>query len=191
MSVKLLRKVDSSLIEITVLDATLSHSIDRTATATQHPIESGSKTTDHVQLDPVNVTVVGFVSNNPVTLLSFGLVPQQDETRSKSAYDALVQTFDNKESVQIQSEVEVFDDMVMTRLNVPRDLTNYNALQFTASFTKITKVGTLVVELAEDVEKLATPEQDLGKQTPTESSDEEDGEASLLVQALKGVGVLE
>ncbi len=187
----MLRKVNSSLVELVVLDATLSHSIDRTATATQHPIESGSKTTDHIQADPVTVTVVGFVSNNPVTLLSFGLVPQQDDSRRKSAYDALVQTFDNKELVEVHSELEVFEDMAMTRLNVPRDRTNFNALQFTATFTKITKVGTLVVELEEDVEKLASPEQDLGKQTPADAQAEEEDNASTLVRLLKGVGALE
>lgn len=191
MSVKLLRKVDTSLVEITALDATLSHQIQRTATATMHPIESGSKISDHVQLDPVVVTVTGFVSNNPVTFLSFGLVPQQDQTRSKSAYDALVQTFDNKELVQVQSELEVFDDMVMTSLTVPRDRTNFNALQFTATFQKIKRVGTLVVELAEDVEELAAPEQDLGKQNPVDAEPEEETQGSWLLGLLQGAGVLE
>lgn len=191
MSVKLLRKVDEALIEIVTLDATLSHSIERTATATQHPIESGSKITDHVQIDPVNVTVTGFVSNTPVTFLSFGLIPQQDATRRKSAYDALVQTFKNKEVVQVQSELEVFDDMLMTRLSVPRDRTNFNALQFTATFSKIMKVGTLVVELADDVEELAAPEEDLGKKTPVDASPEAAGKSSVLVKIFKGVGFIE
>lgn len=191
MSVRLLRKVEKSLVEIIALDATLSHQIERSATATMHPIESGSKISDHIQIDPVVVTVTGFVSNNPVTFLSFGLIPQQDQTRSKSAYDALVQTFENKDLVQVQSELDVFDDMAMTGLSVPRDRTNFHALQFTATFQKIKRVGTLVVELAEDVEQLAAPEQDLGKQNPVDPEPEEESQSSWLLGLLQGVGALE
>lgn len=191
MSVRLLRKVDNSLLEIIVLDATLSYGITRQAEVSEYPIESGSLVSDHVQTKPVDVTVAGFVSNNPVGLLSFGTVPQQDNTRAKSAYDALVQTFVNKELVQIQGELEVFDDMAMTSLDCPRDRSNRNALQFTAEFKQLTKVGTQIVELSEDVAELAAPEQELGKQTPADANTEETTEASVFLRTLQGLGVLE
>ena len=191
MSVRLLRSVGSALVEIVVLDATLSHNIRRSANVAEFPIESGSQISDHIQEEAIEVTVEGFVSNNPVSLLSLGVFPQQDATRSKSAYDALVQTFDKKELVQIQSELEVFDNMAMRSLEVPRDRTNFNALQFTAEFRQIVKIGTQVVELKTDVEELATPSQDLGKQTPAAANTEETTESSTLLQLLQGVGVLE
>jgi hypothetical protein len=191
MSIRLLRKVNGKLVEIVALDATLSHGIRRSAEITEYPVEEGSNVSDHKQNAPVAVTVDGFVSNNPVSLLSFGLVPQQDDTRSKSAYDALVETFDNDELVQVQSELEIFDDMMMRSLDVPRDRATANALQFTAEFQKVERVGTLVVEVATDVEKLAPPAQDVGKQTATESTEEESNQSSLLLQALQGIGVLE
>jgi hypothetical protein len=191
MSVQIFRKVESDLVEVVVLDATLSHSITRTSTVTQYPIESGSKVSDHKQNDPKEVTVEGFVSNNPVTLLASGLLSQQDETRSKTAYDALVQVFDNKDIVQLQSELEVFDDMMLQSLEVPRDRTNFHALQFTASFKKIRQVGTRVVTLKTDVEKLAKPEEDLGKQNANAASDEEESQSSILLRALQGIGVLD
>jgi hypothetical protein len=191
MSVKLFRSVESSLVEIIVLDATLSHSISRTSTVTQYPIESGSKISDHKQNDPEEVVVEGFVSNTPVTLLASGVLAQQDDTRSKTAYDALVQVFDNKDVVQVQSELEVFDDMLLQSLDVPRDRTNFNALQFTASFKKVRQIGTRVVTLKDDVEKLAKPEEDLGKQNSNDASAEEESQSSLLLQALQGIGVLQ
>jgi hypothetical protein len=191
MSVQIFRKIDSKIVEVLVLDATLSHNIARTSTVTQYPIESGSKVSDHKQNDPIEFTVEGFVSNTPVTLLASGALPSQDDTRSKTAYDALVQVFEGKELTQLQSELDVFDNMMLQSLEVPRDRTNFNALQFTAAFKEVRQIGTRVVTLKDDVEKLAKPEEDLGKQTPDDASDEEEAEASLLLQALQAIGVLD
>lgn len=191
MSVQLLRTVSGQPVEIIVLDAVISHVITFAATITTHPIEEGSKVSDHVEIDPDGLVLVGKVTNTPVTLLSGGLIPRFDPTRSKGAYDALVATFRGKELVQIVDELAVFDDMAIERLEVPRDISNFHALDFTATFKKLTKVGTQVVELSADAEKIAAPSEDLGKQTPVDANGEETTESSTLVSILKGVGLVE
>lgn len=185
MSVVILRQVENSLIQVLDLDATISEQITHNGTVTEHPIEDGSLVADHIQLDPVTLSVTGFVSNTPVSL-GLGAIPRSDPTRARTAYEALLEVFRKKELVQIQDGLDVYEDMAMTSLSVPRDRASANALQFTAAFRKLTKVGTQTVEIASDDQEIAAPSEDIGKQTPTEATEEVEQESSLLYQAYEG-----
>lgn len=188
MSVQIQRVVEQNTIDVITLDATISTGLSFPSTVTEHPIEDGSVIADHVRLDADIVTVTGFVTNTPVAVLGLGA----DESRARGALDSLLELRQSKELVQIVTDVHLFEDMMLTSLEAPRDATNPNALQFTAIFTKIKKVTTKVIAFPEDdTEKRATPAAELGKQTPGESTEDASSQASWLIQALKGVGVVQ
>jgi hypothetical protein len=189
-NVVILRKVGSSLVEILALDSVSSHSISYSGQATKNPIEDGSEISDHVQIRPVDVVVTGLVTNTPISFVS-GPFGGFDGTRAKTAYDALVQTHENIELVQVQDELDVWPDMTLVRLDIPRDRSNFNALEFTATFSKLSLVGTLAIALSEDVEKVAAPKQEIGRQVAEDSTEREDDQASYLVRILKGTGAIE
>jgi hypothetical protein len=188
MSVKLLRYVNASVVEILTLDAVLSHQINYIGSVTEHPIEDGSTISDHVKLDPVEISLTGFVTNTPVSLLSGGFLQPYDPTRSRIAYEALVEVWKNKELVQIIDKLDLFENMVMTGLQIPRDGTNFHAFQFTANFKHLAKIGTQSVEILPAAEQIAAPAENTGKQTPTTSTEEEGEEASALYR-IKEFGV--
>jgi hypothetical protein len=184
VSVRILREVGKKLLEVIVLDATISHDLSFSKTVTNNPIEEGSNVTDHAQHDPTEISVTGIVTNTPVTLLSGGIVPTFVPSRSRTAYKALRQVFESDELVQIQDELDVFDSYMMSQLSIPRDTTNYNALQFTATFRKVVIVGTLTIALSEDAAEIAAPAENLGRVTPAAASPAAAGEASTLARLL-------
>lgn len=184
MSVRILRNVNGKLLEVIVLDATISHELSFTKTVTRNPVEDGTTVSDHAQADPKEISVTGVITNTPVSLLSGGVIATYDPNRSRNAYKALMEIFDENELVQVQDELDVWDAMMMSSFSAPRDIATFNSLQFTATFTQVTKVGTLKVELAEDAQEIAAPQEDLGRQVPAESSDSSQARTSILASLL-------
>ena len=56
-------------IDNIVLDATLSENHDYTNKVTSFPVETGADITDHIVQEPERLTIEGFVTNTPVSLL--------------------------------------------------------------------------------------------------------------------------
>jgi hypothetical protein len=187
--VKILRTVGTAKTEVIEMDAVISHNIRYSASVTDHPVADGATISDHVRLDPTDISLTGVVTNTPVTLLAGGIIPTLDRSRSRSAYEALLEVYNGRELVQIEDGLDVFTDMLMYSLEVPRDRATYNALQFTASFRKIVKVGLKVVEISEDDQALAAESTDTGTQTPDEATPEQTSQASTLLQIFQGVGL--
>lgn len=48
------------------LDASVDEAHTMTATATSHPVETGSNITDHVHQDPRMIRIEGFITNHPI-----------------------------------------------------------------------------------------------------------------------------
>jgi hypothetical protein len=180
-NVKLLRVVNKSRIEIFKMDATISHQISMRSTITDHPTEGGTTIAHNIRNEPIEITVTGYVSNYPIRI-GLGVVPARDDSRRQTTMEALQQIRDNKELIEIQDELRVYQSMGMGSVDFPRDSQTFNGLRFTATFKEITVVGLEVVELEDDaqVKGVATPSTDLGKQTPTTSSDAATGQASTL-----------
>lgn len=192
MSVKLLRDINGTAVEIFSIDATPSHEIVLNSAITEHPVEGGATITDNIRKEPDEITVTGFVSNYPLRV-GLGLVPFRDDSRGRTALTALEEIRDNKERIQIQDNLKIWQSLAMRTLNIPRNQNTHNGLQFTASFRQIRIVGALLVELEDTADVLAeaSPASDLGKQTPTEAPDEVDEGASTLLRILKYGGRVE
>jgi hypothetical protein len=183
MSVEIQRVIDDETIDVIKLDATITAGLSFPATVTEHPVEDGSLIADHIRNDPETVTITGFVSNTPVAVLGLNA----DPSRARGAADSLVELREKKELVRITTDVHLFNDMMMTQLDIPRDADSANALRFTAAFTKVTKVSTEVTQFPEDdTERQAAPAAELGKQTTTEASEDTESWAFQLVDALTG-----
>jgi hypothetical protein len=188
MSVEIQRVINSSTIAVLKLDAAISAGLSFPTTVTEIPVEDGGTITDHARNEPDSVTVTGFVTNTPVALLGAGA----DDSLARGALDSLLEMRANKEVVNVVTDVHLFENMMMTDLDVPRDAANAKSLTFTATFRKITKVSAEVIEFPDDdTERRASPPAELGKQTPAESTDDAESQASFLVRILKGTGALQ
>ena len=186
MSLKILRDVEGSAISVIDIDATISHQIKMSATLTDHTIEDGSVITDHAVKQPTEITVTGFVSNFPGSLVTGGLsiIPQRDDTRRQTAYQALKELMATTERVQVQDELDLYESYAMTDLVIPRDAETHNGIQFTATFRKVVVIATQDVEIAAADAPLVSPAADVGTVTADDSTVEEEAQGSLLHQAL-------
>jgi len=192
MSAKILRDVGGTLVQVLDTDAVISHEAVFSSVVTEHPVEGGGTVTDNVRNDPVEFTMTGFVSNYP-TEIGLGLIPMRDDSRAKTALEVLEEIRNAKETVEIQDNLRIYKNMLLTNLRTPRNTTTHNGLQFTASFKEIEIVGVQVAALEDDpqTEQTAAEASDLGKQTPSDSKPEVEDRSSTLVRILKYAGRIE
>lgn len=166
----LLNQKSPGKIDVLELDATVSDTHEYTNELTNFPVEEGSDITDHIRRHPERVTIEGFVTNAPVKYFGVeGKVQNQylgdqagtnDQSRASSAFDKLLELagYDpagksnpqtsGKRTAQIVSIVtglREYSNMVMTRLNIPRNSQTGESLRFTAEFVRIIRVQTELV----------------------------------------------
>lgn len=126
------------------LDATLSENHMSGQDVTDHPIEEGSPITDHARKRPDSLTIDGLVTDTPVGLTqrqraaqSSGTVDDADAPGyAQAAYLKLRELLTGK-LFTIVTGLQVYDDMVLTDLTVPRDRTVGHALRFSATFKNV------------------------------------------------------
>lgn len=129
------------------LDAAIEEKHDYSATITDHPIEAGGFVTDHVFETPRMVQVTGEITDSPVTVFSIlnGL-----SSRRMEAKDQLVALYELRERVVLVTGLEIYTDMVMESLSMPRNQATGQRLQFSATFKQTRFVDSEVVGIAEE-----------------------------------------
>jgi hypothetical protein len=142
------------------MDACISRNYDFRAQVTQFPIETGSTVTDHVHLQPDELTLEGMVSNVPVTEVPTVLDLRGDAQaspgataggRAQQAYDALLTVFRKRLPLTVFTEHNIYEDMILESLSIPKDRVTGDSLKFSASLKKIYTVKTLTASLPTDV----------------------------------------
>lgn len=126
-----------------VIEATLSENHEATCTVTDQPIETGARISDHIILDPERVTIQGFVSDTPLSSSS--------GFNSQATFDELYAIREARQLVTAVTGYKVYTDMAITRISVPRDQTTGQAIRFTVELKKVNRVGSLTIQLFEDV----------------------------------------
>jgi hypothetical protein len=148
MSILMLRNGDGTItpqkpsIGPLVLDASLSEVHTYNSQVPQYPTEQGFSVSDNIYNQPIQVSITGIVSTTP---LQGDLTP--DPTRADRAYRDMIQIRDNKETITIVTPINVYDDMAMTSLVIPRNRATGESFEFTASFTQILKADVKVITI--------------------------------------------
>lgn len=142
------------------LDATPRETHTYANEMSSYPIEDGATITDFIRRVPEGLSIDGFITNAPVPYLEINQDPLSSGTQSanidrvRPAFEMLLQLAGYKigelgKGVVIPSEALLVDivtglraytNMVLIKLDVPRDATTGDALRFTAEFRKMDKV---------------------------------------------------
>lgn len=179
------RKTIGSIGEL-ILDARISEDHQRSNDVTQYPVEFGSPVTDHVRNRPLVLTMTGMVSDAPIEYLEFSEDLNREEsgeTRSRGAYDQLISIYESKDVVDVQTTLDLYTNMVIQDLTIPRNSGVGAELRFTATLIQISKARTEFAEInienvtdinssAPEIDKRAAAEADKGKKegsAPSES----------------------
>lgn len=168
------------------LDATIQDTHEYANKVTEFPVEDGSVISDHIISEPVRLSINGFVTNSPVSLLGVAsnILNGLGTARVQNAFDELLRLQEGvkddkgiiqRELITVVTGLRVYTNMVMVSLSVPRDRTTGDSLRFSAEFRKIeiAKSEFVAVEnLKTDSQKTGPSTVAKGRQTPGEASAE-------------------
>ena len=177
-----------------LLDVTISDNHSYRNQVTRFPIENGSDISDHIIGEPDVVTITGFVTDSPVSLLgtAFEIAKGNTSSRKEAAYDELMKLqkgvknpttgIITHELVDIVTGLKTYTGMALESTTVPRGKNTREALIFTSVFVQILKVEseiTKVPALSPAVNKKARPNTSIGKQTAKKAGTETKKTTSL------------
>lgn len=127
-------------------DAVISEQHGQRLTVTKNPIETGVSIADHCFVEGATLTIVGSVSDMQVT----SDVNMYDSSigRSNDAYQLLCDLETQLatkviEPFQIVTSVKVYDDMVMTEIEMQRDKQSSRLGRFQMRFEQLIRVDTV------------------------------------------------
>ena len=134
-----------ALIDDYPIDCLVSDTHDFESDVTEFPTESGSDIADNIRNKPLRVTMECLVSNTPIGTLdsqtsnsviarSSGVFPADD------AYKRMVVIRDAKALVTISTSLDVYENMAMESLSIPRTAGGGDYLHFTIKWVQVTTV---------------------------------------------------
>lgn len=105
---------------------------------TEHPVESGADVVDHVRPFPIEVEVVGIVSDTPIGLIEeLRGVPGAGSSHAGDALAILLEIRENREPVTIETSLQEFSNMALMSLSIPTSAQIGDTLEFRARFRQI------------------------------------------------------
>ena len=121
-------KRQPTIIGDIVLDISVSEEHDYTSTIPAFPVEAGAEISDNVTLMPKKLVITGYVSSVSI----FGDVEDPDST-----YKKILDLRDSKKPFSVTTPLKVYENMMFSRITVPRDSSNFAAFEFTAEMQEV------------------------------------------------------
>ena len=112
------------------LDAVVNENHGYSNRVTAFPIEKGYTISDHVINDPVTLQISGIVSDTPINIFT-------GFNRSTDSFNRLVRIVEERMIITVVTGIKVYTEMVITSLNVPRDMRSGQSLSFNIELQKI------------------------------------------------------
>lgn len=183
------------------LDASIQESHVLEADITSNPVEDGAEITDHASIKPKRLTITGFITDTPVKYFS-GIQEtitnvSGSDSRSKTALDNLELLFKTKQPFTVVTGLKSYDNMLFSRIEIPRDRNTGKALRFTAELKEIqlakfrtTELDESTLSATQNTDKQAPTKKDIGKQATTSPTDGEKTKSTALYDLGKSLGFL-
>ena len=148
-------------------DASISERYSRRKEITQHPVEAGADVSDHSRTLPLEITIHGWVTDDPIIVLrSINATPSvrggDPRTRVENAWKELNRIMDEESEVKIISGLDDFRNMVLKSIDVKRDKDSGRILDATIALQQITIATTEVISVP-------TPQPKPGKKSSNRS----------------------
>ncbi len=129
-------KIANGLFEFIELDASLSETYSHDSVVTEHPVEGGQNITDHVRVQPVRLSIDGFISNHAIARTLVNL----DFTRAEDLYTILRDWQKQAARLTVTTGLDEYEDLVLKSFSVTRDKETGNALPIRLEFVEIQTV---------------------------------------------------
>jgi hypothetical protein len=140
------------------LDAVLTETHSNQVRLTKNPVELGADITDHAVIEPKRLNIVAQVSDTPLGTAAFGQIvdlvtglfgtsTSQNITRSNAAYNAMVQLMEQREPIQVQTKLRLYENMVITNLSTPQDKDSSRIALMTIALEEVLITQSQIVSL--------------------------------------------
>lgn len=125
-------------------DAFLEVNHTHNSKITSHPVQSGANITDHIYVEPVELSMKIKMSDCMQSLVKGQFV--QSYTRSVSAYNVLRELQKLRIPFDVTTRLEVYQNMVIETLSVSDDVKNLNGLEVDVALKQILVVSVKTVK---------------------------------------------
>jgi len=153
------------------LDAVLSETHNNNIRITKNPIELGADITDHAIIEPKKINIVAQVSDTPLGAAAFGTIVDSvtglfgsstsgDLTRSNAAYQAMVQLMELREPIDVQTNLILYTNMMITSLSTRQDKNSARAVMMVLNLEEVIITESKIIKLeSSTLQEGATREQ--------------------------------
>lgn len=122
-------KIDGFIIDATPLE---DHQFE--TEVTDHPVEEGADISDHARIKPFLLTLDCVVSNTPLA----AVFPfRSSDLPSDDCYAHLQQARKEKRLLKVETSLDIFENMEITRLSIARKADDGFGIRFQISFKQI------------------------------------------------------
>lgn len=125
-------------------DAFLETNHTHNSKITSHPVQSGANITDHIYVEPVELSMKIKMSDCMQSLVKGQFT--QNYTRSVSAYNVLRELQKLRIPFQVTTRLEVYQNMVIEVLSVNDDVKNLNGLEVDVTMKQILVVSVKTIK---------------------------------------------
>lgn len=135
----------STKVGAVTFDLILEEEAELVATVCQHPVQSGQPITDHVQVGLPSGRLKVLVTNHSLRYAHGGVKEGNvagiyPNNRAMDAYQTFKTIFAKRETCTLVTVLDVYTDVVITHVGVPRDAASGDALIFDITFQQIRRV---------------------------------------------------
>ena len=116
-------------------DALISEGRELTADVPEYAVEDGYSVTDNIAIKPMTLEITGYITNTPVTWDSHGT------GRVQTVVAALENLYFSRNLVTVTTSTDVYSNMAITALSVPKDTDNKTSREIRVSLKQITIVA--------------------------------------------------
>ncbi len=153
------------------LDAVLSETHNNEVRLTTNPVELGADITDHAIIEPKRITIVAEVTDSPLGVAAFGQIVDlvtglfgtattKNITRSNAAYNAMVQLMEQREPIEVQTKLRLYENMVITNLDTTQDGNSSRVASMIINLKEVLITESEIIQLDSDqLEDGSTKEQ--------------------------------
>ncbi len=176
-------------LEVITFDVTNSERHTHDADVTEHPLELGAATNDHVRAKPADLSLDVTVTDYPLSQGGGGIGVRPEVGRAARIFDRLVTLRTDGTVLTVETGARAYSNMVLKSVTVPRDKALSGALRISLQFKEIKIVRSESVPVRVASTK-AKPKVNGGKQPGTNADDAKKSKsyAASLADKAKSLG---
>lgn len=175
---------------IVEFDAVIEEQHESSVQLTQHPVEEVADVSDHAIERPARLVLTGVMTNTPAVSRLAQLVDPLafKADRAEEAYEDLLVVHRENARVDVLTTLQLYEDMLVTRIAVPRNAELGNAVEMRVELEQVRIVSSETVEAPVTENPDGQTTQNRGRVPAKPTTPPEEG--SVAVKAAKGLGLV-